>query len=378
MATSLRTDMHKRIENAEQQISMRRDTAHTILTVLLVFLLIGLTFWILRPFLVSIVWAAIIVTALWPLLATLQRRFAIGRGVAVSLMTTLLLLLFLAPLTFAILTIARNSANITARIRSFNAISLPAPPEWLKSIPIAGEKIDNRWTSFAALSPQERSAKVTPYAQKALRQFVALAGSTGVTIVNFLLTVIFATVLFAKAEVFREGLLSFCRRLAGRRGEEVALLAGMAVRGVVLGVVLTALAQAAIGCVGLCIAGVPAPGLLTAVMFILCLAQLGPLLVMVPSVIWVYASGHAVMGTVLLIFSILAGTIDNILRPILIKKGVDLPLLLIIVGVIGGLIAFGIIGIFIGPVILAVTFTLVKAWVSEGVLMERQVQIPKE
>jgi len=360
-----------------EQMPINRDTTHTILSVLFVSLLIALSFWILHPFLVSIIWAAVIVIALWPVLETLQRRFAVRRGLAVTLMTTALLLIFLAPLMFAILTIAKNSGNITARLRSFNTISLPAPPKWLKSIPIAGEKMNSGWTAFVALSPQERSAKVAPYAQKALRGFTALAGSTGATIVNFLLTVIFATVLFAKGEIFREGLLSFGRRLAGRRGEEVTLLAAKAVRSVVLGVVLTALIQAAIGSIGLCIAGVPAPGLLTAVMFILCLALLGPLLVLVPSVIWVYASGHVGLGTVLLIFSVIAGGIDNFLRPILIKKGVDLPLLLIILGVIGGLIAFGVIGLFIGPVILAVTYTLLKGWVSEGTYLEEAGSNPK-
>lgn len=347
-----------------------RDTTHTILSVLFICLLIALSFWILRPFLVSVVWGIIIVIATWPVLLMLQKRLGIGRGLAVTLMTAALLFIFLAPLMFAIVTITRNSQNISARLKAFNVFSMPAPPEWLKRIPVAGKRIDERWTSFAALSPEQRSAKVAPYAQTALRRFVAVAGSTGVTIINFLLTVIFSTVLFAKGENFREGLLSFAQRLAGRRGEDVMLLAAKAIRGVVLGVVLTALTQAVVGSVGLLITGVPAPALLTAVMFILCLAQLGPLLVLVPAIVWLYASGQAGMGTLLIIFSIIAGIIDNFLRPLLIRRGADLPLLLIIVGVIGGIIAFGVIGLFIGPVILAVTYTLVKAWVSEDMDIE--------
>ncbi len=347
-----------------------RDTTHTILSVLFICLLIALSFWILRPFLVSVVWGIIIVIATWPILVMLQKRLGIKRGLAVTLMTAALLFIFLAPLMFAIVTITRNSQNISARLRTFNAFSMPAPPEWVKRIPVAGKRIDERWTAFAALTPEQRSAKVAPYAQKALRWFVAVAGSTGVTIINFLLTVIFSTVLFAKGEDFREGLLSFARRLAGRRGEEATFLAAKAIRGVVLGVVLTALTQAVVGSVGLLITGVPAPALLTAVMFILCLAQLGPLLVLVPAIVWLYASGQAGMGTLLIIFSIIAAIIDNFLRPFLIRRGADLPLLLIIVGVIGGIIAFGVIGLFIGPVILAVTYTLVKAWVSEDMDIE--------
>jgi len=284
----------------------------------------------------------------------------------------------LAPLLLAVLTIARNAENISAQIRSFNAVSLVSPPGWLNGIPLVGKKISDRWTAFAALSPEERSAKVSPYAQKALWWFVARAGGTGVTIVNFLLTMALAIILYAKGEVCRVGLLRFARRLAGVRGEEVAVLAAKAVRSVVLGVVVTALTQAAIGGIGLFIAGVPAAGLLTAVMFILCLAQLGPLLVLAPSVVWLYWSGQPVWGTVLLVFSLVAGTIDNFLKPFLIKKGADLPLLLILSGVIGGLIAFGVIGLFIAPVILAVSYTLLKAWVSQDGSVIDPVEVASE
>ncbi|HTZ39399.1 MAG TPA: AI-2E family transporter, partial [Syntrophales bacterium] len=149
-------------------------------------------------------------------------------------------------------------------------------------------------------------------------------------------------------------------------GEEVAVLAAKTVRGVALGVVGTALIQSLLGAIGLVVCGVPAAAVLTAVMFILCIAQLGPVLVLVPSVIWLYYSGETTWGTVLLVVTIIAGTIDNFIRPILIKKGADLPLLLIFAGVIGGLVAFGIAGLFIGPVVLAVTFKLLAAWVDGG------------
>ena len=148
----------------------------------------------------------------------------------------------------------------------------------------------------------------------------------------------------------------------------MAVLAGKAVRGIVLGVVLTALIQVAIAGIGLFVTGVPAAALLTAVMAILCLAQLGPILVLIPAIIWLYWSGQPVWGTVLIVFSVPAATIDNFIRPFLIRKGADLPLLLIFAGVIGGLIAFGIIGLFIGPVVLAISYTLLKIWVSGDAL----------
>jgi len=347
--------------------SVRRDITHTVLSVLFISLLIASTFWILRPFLISIVWGTIIVVATWPLLQWLQKRFAKRRGLPVLIMAAALLLVVLAPVTLAVLTIAKNAEHITEQIKSLDSVSLPSPPHWLSHIPLYGTRLVDRWSAFAALSPDERQARVTPYLQKALRWFVAQAGSTGTTILNFLLTLIVAIVLYAKGEICREALLSFARRLAGRQGEEVAVLAAKAVRGVVLGVVVTALAQSAVAGIGLLIAGVPAAVLLAAVTFMLCLAQLGPWLVMIPALVWLYSSGQAVWGTVLLVFALIAGTVDNFLRPYLIKKGVDLPLLLILAGVIGGLLAFGVVGLFIAPVILAVAYTLLKVWVSEEV-----------
>ncbi len=353
-----------------EEMPVYSDMTHTVLSVLFIALLVAATFLILSPFIISIVWAVIIVVATWPFLLRLQARLGNRRGLAVSLIAAVLLLMVLLPILFAVVTIANNARSITEQVRSFDYVSLSSPPQWLGHTPLVGEKLANKWRTIAALSAQERYDMVAPYAQKALQWFVARAGSTGTTIVRFLLTMVIAMILFARGESFREGLLSFARRLGGRQGEQVALLAGKAIRGIVLGVVVTALVQAAVGSIGLFVVGVPAAALLTAVMLILCLAQVGPLLVLIPAVIWLYWSDQPGRGTVLLIISILAGTIDNVLRPYLIKKGADLSLLLVIAGVIGGLISFGIIGIFIGPVILAVAHTLFTEWVSRGAQVE--------
>jgi predicted PurR-regulated permease PerM len=192
-------------------------------------------------------------------------------------------------------------------------------------------------------------------------------------IIQFFLTVIIAAVLYSKGELVSAGVLGFARRLGGQHGEEVTILAAKAIRGVALGVVVTAIFQATVGGIGLAITGVPAVLLLTAVMFILCLAQIGPTVVLIPAVIWLYWKDGAVWGTILLVFSIMAITLDNFVRPALIRKGADLPLFLIFSGVMGGLIAFGINGLFIGPVLLAVAYTLLKAWVSVDVQAETSV-----
>lgn len=345
------------------KLPVSNDITHTTLAVLSIGALIMASFWVLRPFLFSIIWAGLIVIATWPLLLKFEARFAMKRGFTVALMTLALLLMVLIPITLAIITIVSNTGTIAEKVQSLPTL-VSAPPDWLARIPLVGGKLAGKWNEFAALSPDERSAKVVPYVQKAFSWFVAQAGSIGMTLLNFLLTVIIAAILYANGEVVRNGILSFARRLAGSQGEEVAILAGKAVRGVMLGVVVTALIQAAVSGIGLFIAGVPAAGFLTAVAFMLCLAQIGPVLVLVPSVIWLYWSGQPVWGTVLAVISVVALTLDNFIRPFLIKKGADLPLVLIFSGVIGGLIAFGIIGLFIGPVVLAVTYTLLKSWVS--------------
>jgi predicted PurR-regulated permease PerM len=135
---------------------------------------------------------------------------------------------------------------------------------------------------------------------------------------------------------------------------------------VALGVVVTAVAQTALGGLGLLAVGVPFAPLLTAIIFILCLIQLGPGLVMVPAVVWMYYSGEVLWATVLLVFTVVAATMDQFIRPVLIRRGADLPILLILAGVIGGLIAFGILGIFIGPTVLAVAYTLLNAWMADS------------
>jgi predicted PurR-regulated permease PerM len=144
------------------------------------------------------------------------------------------------------------------------------------------------------------------------------------------------------------------------------VLGWQAIRAVALGVVVTALVQSVLGGIGLAVTGIPAATLLTVLIFICCVAQLGPLLVLVPAIIWLYWSGDTTWGTVLLVWSCLVATLDNVLRPVLIRMGADLPMLLILSGVIGGLLAFGMIGLFIGPVVLAVSYRLLTAWMNEA------------
>ena len=340
------------------------DVTHATLSVLFLAFLVTATFWLLSPFLTSIVWAIVVSVATWPILLRLERFLGGRRRLAVATMSAVILLLVFAPVTIALITIASNARNITAGIRSYESMAVPPPPAWLHEVPLGGERLTAEWTRFAALDPQQRSAEVTPHVQAALQWFAGKAGGIGRTLLQFLLTTIISAIVLANGEGFRDGILRFASRLGGRQGHDAAVLAGRTIRGVVLGVVGTALVQSAVGAVGLLITGVPAAGLLTAVMLFLCLAQLGPLLVLLPAVAWLFWSGRTVSGSMLLVVALIVGTLDNVVRPMLIKRGADLPLVLIFAGVLGGLLAYGIVGLFIGPVVLTVAYTLLTTWMS--------------
>jgi predicted PurR-regulated permease PerM len=340
------------------------DLTRTTLAVLFISFIIAANFIILKPFLPSFVWAIIIVVATWPILLRLQSVLGGKRGAAVAIMTLAMLSLLIVPIAFAVVTISDNAERVTALVKSVETQGLPSPPEWVTGIPLAGPKIAETWSELASAGREGLAARLAPYTGKIVSWFVDQAGGIGMMIVQFLLTVIIAAILYSGGESAADAVRRFSRRLAGQRGDDVTVLAAKAIRGVALGVGLTALVQSALGGIGLAVAGVPAAIALTAVMFMLCIAQLGPVLVLIPAVIWLYWSGQNLWGTLLLVWSILVGSLDNFLRPILIKKGADLPLLLIFAGVIGGLLAFGIIGLFIGPVVLAVTYTLLGSWVD--------------
>jgi predicted PurR-regulated permease PerM len=207
---------------------------------------------------------------------------------------------------------------------------------------------------------------VSPYASKTGKWLLAQFGGLGGMLLQFFLVVLIAAIFYSSGEQAAQMARSVGRRLAGERGEGSVVLAGQAIRAVALGVGVTAILQTGLGGLGLVIAGVPFAAILSALMLMLCIAQAGPGFVMFPAVAWMYWQGdNNAWATFLLVWSMIVTTMDNFVRPMLIRRGADLPLLLIFVGVIGGLLSFGLIGIFVGPVALAVTYTLAKAWVEE-------------
>ena len=343
----------------------RRELARITLGVLTLGLLILGSLWILRPFIGAVIWATMVVVATWPVLLWLQRSLWNRRSLAAAAMTSALLLVFVVPLSLAIITIVSESDRLIGWGKQLADLRMSQPPEFIVKLPLVGEKIAAAWEQAVASGADGMVARVAPYANDIVRWFVAEVGSLGFLIVQFLLTVVLAAVMYASGESAADAVRRFGRRLAGERGDNAVVLAGQAIRAVALGVGVTAIVQSVLGGIALAIAGVPFAGLLTAVMFMFCIAQLGPTLVLVPAVIWTFWSGDTGWGIFLLLCTAVVGTMDNFLRPILIRRGADLPLLLILAGVIGGLLAFGLVGIFVGPVVLAVAYKLLGDWIAE-------------
>ena len=343
-----------------------KDLVRNMLAVLFMAGMIAASLWILRPFLPALVWATLLVVSTWPLMLAVQRRVWGRRGLAVIVMTLGLLLIVFVPLGLAIATLVENSDELGARLDTLTRSSVPAPPAWVGKVPLVGRKVATDWQALAALSPEELRARIEPRAQEAGRWIVARAGTLAVFFLHLLLTAIISALFYYHGETAAAGVRAFAQRLAGPPGERSVTLAAQAIKAVALGVVVTALVQAVLGGLGLMVAGVPLAPLLTALMFVLAVAQIGAGPVLLVAVIWLYWKDETLTATVFLVWALFVGSIDNVLRPILIKRGADLPLVLIFAGVIGGLIAFGVVGLFVGPVVLAVVYTLLIGWVKEG------------
>jgi predicted PurR-regulated permease PerM len=342
------------------------DITRVVLFVLVIGTLLLGSLWTLLPFLSGMIWATTIAVATWPLLLRLERATGGRRGLAVALMTVIVLLVFIVPFALAVSTVIDAARTSPAVMSDFLTKGLGPPPAWIRDIPAVGVGLSDRWQSIAAGGPQALVEALQPYGRSAAAWAIAATGGFGRVFVLVLLTIVLVAILYSQGETAAGGVLAFARRLGGDTGERTIRLAGQAVRSVAMGVVLTALVQAVLAGIGLWFCGIPHPALLTAVTFILGIAQIGPVLVLVPSIAWLYWTGSSGWGTALLVWSLPVAALDNIMRPILIRRGVQLPILLIVAGVIGGLISFGVVGLFVGPVVLAATYTLAKDWVARG------------
>ncbi len=334
-------------------------------TILAISFIIGLTvasLWILRPFLPATLWASMIVIGSWPLMLKIQARLNNKRSLAVTVMMGLVILVFVLPLTLAITTIMQNTDLITNAAKSLANIST-TPPDWLVQLPYIGTHAEKIWLDTAG--SQEFTSKAAPYAGIVAKWLLAEAGNFGLLFAHFLLMTALAAVMYMHGESAATGIKQFAYRLAGERGMAATITASQSIRAVALGVGVTTVIQTLLSGIGLVMTGVPFAAVLTAVIFMLYIVQIGSVPVLLPAAIWLYWQGDTGWAIFLLVWMLIVASLDNVLRPYLIRQGADLPMLLILAGVIGGMLSFGLVGIFVGPMILAVSYTLLQAWIAE-------------
>jgi len=348
----------------------RADIVGLTLAVAFIAGLIGLSIWIILPFAGALIWAALLVVSTWNGMLWIQARLWNRRWLAVTVVTLVMLLAVFVPLSLALVSIVKNADEFAAWASTLQSFHLPALPAWVASLPLIGEKIAELWQQAAASGLTDLTKVAKPYANAVFGWLAGRIGGAGACLTMLLLTVIIVAIVAVLGEPGAAAAAGCGRGLAVAiqdRGENMMLLAGRAVRGVALGVVVTAIVQSVLSGLALALAGVPFAMLLTGVMFLTCIAQLGPVPVLLPAILWLfYWQESYAWGTFLLVCAVIVTTLDNVLRPILIRRGADLPLILIFAGVIGGLLTFGLIGIFVGPVVLAITYTLLESWVLDG------------
>lgn len=346
------------------RIQDRYDLTKLMFCALFILTMMITSFLVIQPFIIVLTWAVMVVITTWPLLIKLQIVLWGRRVLAVIVMTLLLILFFVIPIALLVNSLLINSAPLVAWASSPANMHFPEM-EWLNAIPLIGSKIYNSWHNLVEGGANELLAKLRPYVGEATTWFVAQAAHLGRFVVHLALMVLFSVLFYFHGERVAQGIRRFAVRLADEKGDSVVVLAAQSIRAVALGLVVTALIQAVLGGIALAMAGIPYATLLTVLMFILCVVQLGPLLVLIPAIIWLYWSGDTTWGSILLVWSGILGTFDAVLRPALIRRGADLPMILILFGVIGGLLSLGMIGLFIGPVVLAVSYRLILAWINE-------------
>jgi predicted PurR-regulated permease PerM len=331
---------------------------------LLVLLAVGcLT--VLRPFLSALLWALILSFSSWPLYAWLVRRLKGRRTLAASLMTLLVAAIFILPLAAAGTGLADSVAKVGGMIAVLLGEGPPGPPAWVAELPIVGTQLTERWLELERLGAGW-TAELQPYLDIGLNWLLSLGVRLGEAILQVSVSVLAAFFFFRDGAEGARRLDAAVKRLAGNRAQQLLAVAGGTVRSVVYGVIGTALAQATLQGLGLWLAGVPAPFFLGFLTFFLSFVPVGPPLVWLPAAIWLLYNGAIGWGIFLIGwgFFVVSG-VDNVLRPYLISRGSNLPLILMLFGVLGGLMAFGFLGVFLGPTLLAIGYVLFQEWSDE-------------
>ena len=317
---------------------------------------------ILYPFVPLLTWGIIIAVAVYPGFQNLQRAMGGRGGLAAVLFTLVLLALVIVPAVLLGQSLVQGVQAATAKFRAGVPI-IPPPPANIGSWPIIGSPLKSLW-ALASRDLSEAIRRFAPQIKAALPGVLSASAGFGLTVLQLLLSIIVSGVLLANARAAYELTRSLANRLFGKKGPEFQQLVGKTIRSITFGILGVALIQSVFAALGFFVAGLPAAGLWSVIFLFAAVLQAGGL-ILIPAVIYAFAIASTTKAVIFLIWCIFVAVLDNVLKPLLLGRGVAVPLAVILLGAFGGFFAMGIIGLFIGAVVLSVGYKLFVAWLEE-------------
>ena len=319
---------------------------------------------VLQPFVTALLCAAIVCFSTWPCYDWLLHRLN-GRSTLAALAMTLILILFMVlPVALLALTLADTATPAIDWLRETLANGLPQPPDWVKGLPVVGDGIDAGWRELAASKAKlaEAVKKIAPPVQQGLIKSGLVLGEG---VIQLSLAAFIAFFLYRDGETLVAAARAAMRRLAGELAPDLLVTVGGTVQGVVYGLVGTAIAQGLVAVIGFLIAGVPGALLLGFLTFLFSMVPIGPPLIWGGAAAWLFYQDQHGWALFMLVYGfVVISGIDNVIKPLLISRGSSLPFALVFLGVMGGVVAFGFVGLFIGPTLLAVGLTVLDQWLK--------------
>jgi len=321
---------------------------------------------ILRPFISAALWAAILCFTTWPLFIRLKQSLGGRPALAASLATLVLSAIIIAPVAILVSRLSGNIAEIIAATRKFIHQGPSAPPAWIASLPLIGERLAEYWNLLSE-SSASRFSEIVKWLPTVKDAVLGSGRALGAGVFQIVLSLLMVFLFYRNGETAADRLTLAINRIGGGEGRHLLNIAGTTMRAVVYGVLGTALLQGMLAGAGFMIAGVPGAALLGFFTFVVAVIPGGPLLVAAPAIIWLFHVGSTGWAIFIAVWVVIVGNLDSVARPFLIARGGgNIPLVLIILGVLGGAMAFGLIGLFLGPTLLAVGYSMFDEWSSRS------------
>ncbi len=329
---------------------------------LLAFLLYW-SFILIRPFIPILAWSLVLTVALFPAFSLLSAYLGDRPKLAALIITLVNLAIVIGPATWLGLGLIDGLRSFAAQL-SAGTLSIPSPPDGVSQWPLIGPYIHGLW-DHASINVRAALSEVAPHLKPLAGPVFAFAGSAGAGTLKFIVSVILAGFLFTSGPRVVAASRNIQSRVLPQRSQDFVALAGATIRTVSNGVIGVAVLQSLLAGIGLKLAGVPHAGVLAFAVLVLGIMQIGSAIVLIPVIIWIWTTKEVVPALLITVYLVVVGLADNVLKPILMGRGLKTPMLVIFIGVLGGTIAHGIVGLFIGPIILAVAWELMMAWIRE-------------